>query len=252
MNGHYNNTLRDVIGNLTAAKADIDWMARNFISTAPNVATLYGTSQISNANFPIIAKYAADKKIRLGKAYSAESELDAVIAFNNRQTDPAIKFTHVVTEYEPYRDARGYDYLTNLYKNNAARLKAAGLKVVTYMGWPMDSYWGMIVKYSDEINLHCYRTPAQMTKSKVWDYVEGRLKLIAAAAKAQNKVMPVNILYSSEAAFAGDWYKTHTFWNGHQLFMQGWDSWATADMKTWLRATNCYVFVTKESKKVKA
>lgn len=249
MNSWYNNTLDDNIGNLALSKADIDWQYKNFIGSAPNFTTLYASdSVIKHANFPQLVAYAKSKKINTGRAYSQLSEVNTAIAYNN--ANPNNKLTHMVTEIEPYNtgDYAGfYNILTTAYP----KVKAAGMTHAVYMGWPKAEAWLPIVQNCDEIFLHCYRTATQMTEGYIWDYVSGRLAAIATACKIANKKIKVSIIYSCEPSFGLSWFKTHTWWNAHQVFLSAWDKHASVEMKTWINASNMVMFVTKYGKQAK-
>lgn len=258
MKGWYNNTLDDVVaGSLSAAKADIDWMVRNRMAASDrdvNYTSLYMTRSLySNPNFLETMKYAAGKNILFGAAYSDKTKVDSVLAHNASKSDPAQQFKFMVTEYEPYQTGMSYSYLTDLMTYAYPKLRAAGLKHVVYMGWPTETYWQTIVDNCDEINLHIYRNDVQMTESAMWSYAtaNNRLGAIAAAAKRRGVKMKVNPIYSCEPDFADQWFKSRPWWEAQRVFMRAWDRWATKDMGTWLTATDGYMFVTKEGKKVK-
>lgn len=252
MNSWYNNTVDDTMSSsLTASKQDIDWMNQNRLHPdKTQYANLYiASSLIRHANFPSVASYAATKNIKLGLAYSAASQIDTLLTYNNGKTVDK-KLWYGVTEIEPYNTG-DYAGMTAILKYAYPKLKAAGLKNVVYMGWPKNDYWATIVQYTDEINLHCYRTSVQMTASSIWGYVEARLELIAQAAKAQNKIVPVNIIYSNEPSFAYDWFKTHAWADAHKLFLSQYAANASATMKQYLTVSDFSVFVSKYGKQIK-
>jgi hypothetical protein len=258
MNTWYNNTLRDNLTSLDKAKADVDWQRRNFLGVAPNYVTLYGGSNlIASPYAKPIFEYAASKSLSFGRAYSSTSSVDQTIAWNKDRSNPVHRFTHMTTEIEPYNDGDYAGFYSKI-RYAGPKLKAAGMKHICYMGWPSNPAWLEIVINCDEINLHCYRTPEQMNEAYVWDYVDDRLSAIANAAKAVKKVMPVNIIYSAEAKslgasyeFGGEWFKSHTWWNAHQIFLKAWDKNASLMMKQWLRATNMVMFTSKYGKLIK-
>lgn len=252
MNSWYNNTLDDTVAtSVSATKQDVDWMnANRFDANKTQYANLYiASSLVKNANFPSIAEYAYGKNIKLGLAYSATSQVDTLLAYNTGKTIGQ-KLWYGVTEIEPYNTG-DYTGMTNILKYSYPKLNAAGLLNVVYMGWPTDSYWATIVQYCDQINLHCYRTTAQMTPSLIWGYVKGRLELIAQAAKAQNKIMPVNIIYSCEPTFAYDYFKANTWASAQAMFLSQYAANASATMKQYLTVYDFSVFVSKYGKQIK-
>jgi len=228
MNGWYNSTMDDsmVVNDAAGVAKDLAWSAANKIGPTWDYHTLYiPSSLLKNAAFPGFVRQAYVNKIRLGVAYSATSEVDAVLAYNKAQTDRGARLTHMVTEYEPYQAGQSYTYMDTLLKENAQRIIDSGMKHCIYMGWPKDDYWATLVEHADEINLHCYRTTAQMTDASIYGYVDGRLKMIAAAAAKLGKILKVNIIYSCEPAFA--------------------------EMKKWLFVTDAYFFVSKYGRQIK-
>lgn len=251
MNTIYNNTLDDTVStNPALSRADVDYMVRNRFNELPMYGTLYiANSLVRHANFPGIVSYAYGKGLKLGIAYSSDGEIDNMLNYNKVQTvDKKLYFA--VTEIEPYNTG-DYAGMTARMQYAYPKLKAMGLRHLVYMGWPTDSYWATIVANCDEINLHCYLPTTRMTASGIWGYVKGRLALIAAAAKAQNKFMPVNIIYSCEPAFAYDWFKKKNWYDAHALFLSQYNQLASTVMKQQLDVRGMSVFVSKYMKQVK-
>lgn len=252
MNTWYNNTFDDTVAsNPDASKRDIDWTVQNRFNSRPQYSTLYiSSSLLSNPNFKMLMGYAFSKGLMHGMAYSSKGEVDAMLAYNAGKTWGNQRLFYATSELEPYNTG-DYAGMTDKIKYAYPKLKAAGMKHQIYMGWPDDAYWSTIVEYCDEINLHCYRKSADMTVSGIWGYVRNRLGLIAAAAKAQNKPMVLNIIYSNEPDFAFDWFKTKSWYAAHQLFLQGWAANATETMKNWLRVQDMSVFVSRYGKQIR-
>jgi hypothetical protein len=252
MNSWYNNTLDDTVAtSVTASKHDVDWMNVNrFDANKTQYANLYiANSLVNNANFPGIASYAYARNIKLGLAYSAASQVDFMLNYNKGKTIDQ-KLWFAVSEIEPYNTGN-YTGMTTILKNVYPKLKAAGMPNVVYMGWPTDSYWSTLVQYCDQINLHCYLASSRMTPSGIWGYVRGRLELIAQAAKAQNKIMPVNIIYSCEPDFAYDYFKTNTWASAQSMFLAQYAANASANMRQHLTVYDFSVFVSKYGKQIK-
>jgi len=249
----YNNTLDDTLAiSVTLTKSDVDWMnANRFSPTNTQYGSLYiAQSLVNNSNFPSIVSYAYSKNIKLGMAYSTTGEIDTLLAYNAKQTSIDKKLYYAVTEIEPYNTG-DYSGMTAKMQYAYPKLKAAGLKHVVYMGWPVDTYWSTIVANCDEINLHCYRTSAEMTPSSIWNYVSKRLALIADACKSQNKLMKVNILYSCEPAFAYTFFQTHAWGDAHSMFLSQYATKATVNMKSFLNVMDFSIFVSKYGKQIK-
>ena len=252
MNSWYNNTLDDTVAtSVSQSKLDVDWTNINrFDPNKTQFSTLYiANSLVKHANFPTIIESGYNKNLKYGTAYSQTSEVDTAIAYNVGKSISK-KLWYCVSELEPWNTG-DYTGMTNKIKYAHPKLKAAGMKHLIYLGWPVQTYYPTVVQYCDEINLHCYRTDANMTPSGIWGYVRERLGFIAEAAKAQNKIMPVNIIYSCEPSFAYNWF-TKNQWNAaHQMFLAQYASNATATMKNQLVVNDFSIFVTKYGKQIK-
>jgi hypothetical protein len=250
-NSWYNNTLDDSLAvSLTAAKKDVDWMDANRFSPEAQYAILYiSSSLIRSSNFPLLASYAYSKNVRLGVAYSSTSKIDDIINYNiGKPVDQKIWIA--VSEIEPYNTG-DYAGMTTVLTYAYPRLKANGITNIVYMGWPTTSYWSTIISNSDQINLHIYKTSSGMTPSGLWSYVRGRLGDIASAAAALKKIVPINIIYSCEPAFAYTYFQSYRWEDAHLMFMDQFNTYATTQMKQNLTVNNFSVFVTRYGKEIK-
>lgn len=251
-NSWYNNTLDDSIGiDINAAKRDIDWVSANKFSLNYQYVSLYiSASLIKHPNFPAIASYAYRGGIRIGVAYSETTMIDDIISYNlGKPTDQKIQFA--VSEIEPYNTGN-YAGMTAVIKYAYPKLKANGLKNIIYMGWPTPAtYWDTLITYSDQINLHVYRTSSNMTPASVWSYAYGRLVEISDACSRLNKPMPVNIIYSCEPAFAYTYFQNNTWASAHSMFLSEYNANATALMKKYITVASFSIFVTKYAKQIK-
>jgi len=247
----YNNTLDDSIRvSLTSAIADIDWMDRNRITSSNQYASLYiSSSLIRSASFPSAVAYASQRGIRLGLAYSQTSQIDELLAYNNGKPADQ-KLVYAITELEPWNTG-DYAGMTSKMQYATPRLHANGLKHLVYIGWPTSSYYPTIVTNADEVNLHCYRTSDNMNLSGMWGYVQARLNILAQEAANQGKILPVNIIYSCEPAFAYSWFSKHSWKDAHMAFQTVYEQRATQQMKQWLRINNFSIFVTKYAHQIK-
>lgn len=247
--GHYNNTLNAVI-NTNAGQSDLDWMVRNKLNpTGWDYNTFYNNSSLlANKNFPQFVLNAYNSKIKVGIPFSADSEVNAAIAYNKAQTDSRKKISHIVSEIEDYGAGNATPaQFKSLMENNYIKCKGAGIRFGCYNGWTKQ--WDMVVANTDFILLHCYIPSANMSSAKaIYDYVSGRLALIAAAGKAQGKIVHVSIIYSSEPAFGAAYFKTNDWATPHNLFTAYYATKASATMKQWLIIDGAYEFVTKYGK----
>ena len=253
MKSWYNNSFDDTVAtSATSSKADIDWMIRNKLHpTELQYVNLYiSDSLVKHVNFPGLVSYAFQNGIRMGRAYSAISEIDTMMTYNASRLNINEKLWFAVTEMEPYNTG-DYVGMTSKIQTVYPILKAAGLRHAVYMGWPSDTYWSTIVANCDEINLHCYRPSASITPSGTYGYVSGRLQLIADACKVQNKIMPVNLIYSCEPSFSYDYFKTNPWNAAHNLFLSQYAANATVNMKSYLMVNDFSIFVTKYAKEIK-
>ena len=82
----------------------------------------------------------------------------------------------------------------------------------------------------------------------IYDYIQGRLSLIATEAKKIGKIYPVSIIFSSEASFGGTYFKTNPWLKPYQLLMPEYDKRATAAMRSNIIMDGAYFFVSKTSK----
>jgi len=249
MNGHYNNTLKNLLATNNGA-ADLDWMVRNKIDTQGwDSCTFYDNGTLlGKSNFPTFVLNAYNKKIKCGIPWSSDSEVNQAINYNKAQTDTRKKLTHLVSELEDYGSGNVTPtQFKALLENNYLKASAAGLKFGVYNGWTKQ--WDVVVKNSDFLLLHCYISSTNMASGKaIYDYIQGRLSLIATEAKKIGKIYPVSIIFSSEASFGGTYFKTNPWLKPYQLLMPEYDKRATAAMRSNIIMDGAYFFVSKTSK----
>ena len=249
-NGSYNNTLDDV---LSSFGAEITWMAKN--KTNPDgwdyVSLYCSTSKMNSSTFDDAVLECYLKKIKIGIAWSAPSQIDDVIAYNARQTDERKKITFMTTELETYGSTPNCtvaNYRTWI-KDNYSKMKAAGLKSYVYEGWNYN--YDVTVPYSDGFLLHAYRTTAQMnTKDDMYKYMAGsnndkRMAMIAAEGKKVGKIVEVSVLTSCEPSFGLDYYKVHEWNDAYDAVKESFSRLASADMKQWLILDGAFVFTSR-------
>lgn len=248
--GHYNNTLKNVIGNKAGEAAELAWLSKNKLnSDSFDFGALYNISTLlTKPTFAAFLQSAYLKKIKLGAAWSGDSEVNGVIAFNTGKSD-AGKIQFLVSEIEDYTTTTPAQFKT-LLVNNYIKAKAHGIPFGVYEGW--SKQYDMIVQNSDFLFLHCYRTPVQIARpDDAFNYCSGRLAAYAASAAAAGKIYPVSIIYSSEPAFGQSYFTANSFQSAHDLFLKSYAKNATASMKRWLIIDGQQVFVTSYSQKCK-
>lgn len=262
-NGSYNNQLADTLSNFGA---EVAWMAKS--KTNPlgwDEVSLYklSTTELNSPEFAnaVLACYL--KKIRIGQAWSSLSQVDAVIAYNAKQTDFRKKISFMTPELEAeYANnnctiAEYRSWIPQAY----AKLSAAGIKHYIYEGWNYN--YDVTVPNSDGFWLHAYRTTTQMLNTDdMWKYWttagKDRLILITAEAKKIGKIVEVSLLTSSEPApandgkgFGFDFYKSRPFGSAFPLIQDSFNRLATQDMKDYLILAGEVVFVSKYSKQAR-
>ena len=154
MNGHYNNTLKNLLSTSNGA-SDLDWMVRNKIDTQGwDSCTLYDNGTLlGKSNFPTFVMNAYNKKIKCGIPWSSDSEVNQAINYNKAQTDTRKKLTHLVSELEDYGNGNVTPtQFKALLENNYLKASAAGLKFGVYNGWTKQ--WDVVVKNRDILLLN--------------------------------------------------------------------------------------------------
>lgn len=249
--GHYTNTLKLAITSATNLKAELDWLIQNKVDKDGwNLVTIYGTSPLAKTAFAAFALECYLNKIRLAVAFTAMSEVDASVSYNNKQTDSRKKLVACVTEYEDYTASNGGGdpvYYKNLLLQSSVKLKANGMLLGVYQGWSKS--YEAIVTAADFMVMTYYRTSPQMASATdYWRYMVARYTEYAAAAKKIGKVFSIIPMISTEPAYGQDYMKTHTWDQVKADFKAKWDANATLDMKQYLIVNQLYVFVTSHSK----
>lgn len=251
MNGIYDSTIDDILSNYTA---HMEWLSRNKINPEGwDYHTVYASnSEVNDSRFDDMVLDLYLRKIRVGIAWSGQSEVDNAIAYNARQTDYRKKLSHMVSELETYGNANcTVQQYRDFLKNNYPKIHAAGMKSYVYDGWNYN--FDISVPYSDGILLHAYRTSAQMlVKDDAWDYWvkagNDRLVGITVAAKAAGKIFEVSLLTSCEPSFGQTYYKTHGWNDEYTMIKDSFNRLATPDMKQWLILDGQYIFKASDMK----
>lgn len=252
--GSYNNTLDDVLSN---PSAEISWMARN--KTNPggwDEVSLYGIENF-NSVFAGIVLQLYLKKIKVGIAISRVVTLDAVIAYNKSQTDFRKKISFITTELEAeYANnncsiAEYRTWIPQWY----SKCKANGLNMYIYEGW--NYQYDVSVGNCDGFWLHAYRTSTQMaTPDDVYKYMAfagtpDRLPAIVAEAKKKGVIVSISLLTSSQAKYAGEYYRTRPLGAAFTAAKESATRLATQDIKDWTTFDGEVVFTSKETHLIK-
>lgn len=248
-NGFYNNTL-DAYINTNAGNTDLIWRLKNKLNTEGfDYDTMYHTGNLfASSQFPTYILNAYLNKVKTGIAWSGTSEVDKAIAFNKAQTDSRKKLSHLVSELEDYGSGNVTPaQFKSLLETNYPKAKAAGLRFGVYNGWTKQ--WDVVVKNSDFLLLHCYISSTNMASaSALYNYVSGRLALVANEAAKLGKIYPVSIIFSCEPSFGQTYFKTNAWTKPFDMLMTEYNKKASSTMKANLIMDGSYIFVTKYAK----
>lgn len=244
-NGIYDSTIDDILSNYTA---HLNWLEKNKINPLGwDYHTVYASnSEVNDQKFDDMVLDAYLRKIKIGIAWSSQSEVDNAIAYNARTTDVRKKIHHMTTEIETYSGTQSTTVAQyrEWIKINHSKINAAGMKSYIYEGW--NYQYDITVPYSDGFLLHAYRTTAQMnTKDDAWGYMKPRIEQITAIAKSVGKIVEVSLLTSCEPSFGQDYYKTHGWTDELAMFKDSFNRLASADMKKYLIIDGQYIFSAK-------
>lgn len=265
MNLIYDNSARDVLGSQSGLLQLADWHGRNKFSKDWTGVSHYigtGASGIGRSLFRDHVINLYRRKIISGIAYTANSEVDGLLAYNRNQVDTRALLRLATTEYEPYRNVDGYAYYQALLERNSPLLRAAGVYHMAYQGWPMKSFWPVIVRNTDEILLHCYLKSSAMTAEMMYKYVNkdssghNRLDSIAAAGQSLGRPVKVSILFSCEDntqpdEFAYTYFQTNPWTRPLQEFLAYYQANASAVTQNTIIITDMAMFATKWARKAK-
>jgi len=156
----------------------------------------------------------------------------------------------------------GYAYYQALLERNSPLLRAAGVYHMAYQGWPMKSFWPVIVRNTDEILLHCYLKSSAMTAEMMYKYVNkdssghNRLDSIAAAGQSLGRPVKVSILFSCEdntqpEEYAFTYFRTNPWTKPLQDFLTYYNATASQITKDTLIITDMALFGAKWAMKAK-
>lgn len=265
MNFIYDQVVRDILSNTSQLKSTADWYARNRFSPDWTGVSHYistGSTGIRRAAFRdhVIRLY--QRKIISGLAYSANSEIDNMLAYNSSQTDMRARLRFATTEFEPYNVTNGYALYQTILERNAPLLRAAGIYHIAYQGWIKKDFWPVIVQNTDEITLHCYLPSSAMTGANMYKYLNldssgyYRLDAIAAAGQALGRPVKVSILFSCEdntqpEEYAFTYFRTNPWTKPLQEFLAYYQANAAKTTQNSLIITDMALFGSKWAMKAK-
>jgi hypothetical protein len=252
--GMYCNDITVVMPTAASRQADIEWQKRQ----ASSEVAFYGmdsyivsTSHWSNiADYNLRARRAGIKGI--GFIFSDTISLKYLERFNKAQVNDSCKFSQVATEIEQYQNNGAKRlYFYGALRFGGAFCKRLSLEFVCYQGWPTRQDCDSIVKYTTRTFLHSYRPT--MTASDIFGYTKGRLNDYALAWDATHKIdstsqYNVVIIYSDEDVFQGNYFKTHTWDEGHALYTTGFNLYAPAKIKQRIKIGGRQIFTSKLAK----
>ena len=223
--GVYLDSLQYIVGNTTKENKLLEWCQANNFTTV-TCYDLYTILQTS-ANYPKMANFIKKAKNMYGIQTvtacmgSAGAFTGLINNYNVSRIDPIEKFNYSNLELEWWNNASTYKN----YLNQLKGIKAWGDKQTDripteeYIGWfknPMgqDSTQAAgLVQNSDRILVHDYRvTPS-------FDYMQSRLSWVGRAAKAQNKIMPIIVIFSVEPTFSYNYFLTNSFENAYDMIV---------------------------------
>lgn len=253
MPGIYDNSLRTTLNSKTAIDLHIQWLVRNkFNQVALYIST--GSSGIKHPNFSYAMQQLTAAKIVLGLCWSHQDEAKALLDYN--ATTAAYKFKFAITEMEDYRNLPPFETVLKLIQEWTPKFRAANVKSFMYQGWTTN--FNVYQPFIDQFYIHSYMTATRMaTPGRLYSYTSSRLQVLAALAKAAGKIIRITPIFSNEPQrgdeppFGYDYFKTRPWGAAYTAFMDGFNSLATADEKTWLRIDSYIIFATEWGKELK-
>ncbi|MES2520546.1 MAG: hypothetical protein V4585_20700 [Bacteroidota bacterium] len=223
--GVYLDSLQYIVGNATKENNLLEWCQVNNFTTV-TCYDLYTILQ-SSANYPKMANFIKKAKNIYGIQTvtacmgSASAFTGLINNYNVSRIDPIEKFNYSNLELEWWNNASTYkNYLTQL-----KGIKAWGDKQSTripteeYIGWfknptGQDSTQAAgLVQNSDRILVHDYQTTPS------FGYMQSRFSWVGKAAKAQNKIMPIIVIFSVEPTFSYNYFLTNSFENAYNTIV---------------------------------
>jgi hypothetical protein len=245
MQGIYDSSLDNIFTDTTALNAHLDWVQKNKINPLGwDYNTLYiSDSKINDPKFPDAVLNCYLRKIKVGVAWSAPSQITNSIAYNARQTDVRKKLHHMKTELETYGSSPNCTVAQyrSWVKDNYDKIRNAGMLSWIYDSW--NHNYDISVPYSDGLFTTAYRPSANMVNTDdCYNYVDDRLIEIVGVAKSLGKIVESAILTSSESNMGQTFFKTNPWDKQTTMFVSSFGRKATSDMKKYLNIGFTKVF----------
>ena len=221
--GVYLDNLQYIVGNTVEEDKLLVWCQANNFTTV----TCYDLYVIlkSPANYPQMANFIKKAKNIYGIQTvtacmgSASAFTELINNYNVSRTDSIEKFNYSNLELEWWNKASTYkNYLTQLKGINAwGDEQFPRIPTEEYIGW-FKNPTGQeaiqaegLVKNSDRILVHDYQTTPSFC------YMQSRLSWIGKAAQAQNKVMPIIVIFSVEPSFSYNYFLSNSFEDAYNM-----------------------------------
>lgn len=213
--GVYVNAFDTMLGNVAAEDSMLNWCkAHGF-----NAISLYSLNAVmGDERYTSLARFM--KKARTGgygitqiaavRGSSANFTQNA--NYDNGRTDLDERFNVYNLENEWWNNGPDCPFgcYTNILQFMSQKALAANPKIIreAYMGWFQNpdgnelSQAKTLTKNLDRVLVHDYRT------SPSFGYMQSRLSYLGRAAKSQNRVIDVIVLFSAEPEFMQNYYST--------------------------------------------
>lgn len=271
--GVYGNKVSSYLLTEAGQNSEIAWLKKNGFNSYCG----YGVSDYLVSNKKEVQNFFL--KLRrngiydVGVPYSSTSVMAKVENYNKSCPNDSMKINFVRTEIEPYLTKKYNDFYNTLktvfvwcIKNNIRSEVYYG-----WLNWPdangvLQNDHDSIVKYTHRLNLHAYREYSKYAYpgADAYGYTSGRIKLVTASAKKQNKIgYELTIIYSTEnpekynsegklnAQFGYKYYLTHTWKELHEQYIQYYNSGVTNDTKIYIKLIGFVIFVENQAKVIK-
>jgi hypothetical protein len=231
----------------TTAPVQATWLKKQ----GANLAALYHVTSDLTLNRTKVATtlYTLRKAgvQSIGYPYGSANNVTATLANYNKAVTDSSKFDFVVSEIEPYNTGDYASFYTTLRAVNTFA-GVNNLQSCVYMGWPSEACWDTIVRNSSRIFLHCYRSSTAMSGGSQFGYINTRMSVIAAKAKAAKKKISIVVIYSAELTFAQNWFRSNTWQSTYESYLLYYTLHASPDVLQWTTQDGWMIFATSYAK----
>ena len=227
--GVYLDSLKYIVGNEQLENNMLAWCQYNNFKTLTcyDLYTLLAYSSGYSKMAAFIRKARTQYGIETITACmaSAGAFTGLVNNYNASRTDPIEKFNYSNLELEWWNKASTFKNYIKQLQGIKAWGDSQNPRIPTeeYMGWfknpnNQDSTQAAgLVENSDRIMVHAYQTIPSLS------YMKDRLKWIGKAAQAQNKVMPIILLFSAEQAYSFNYFTLNSFDQTFNMILNQYD-----------------------------